>query len=201
MNSKRLITQEKLVEVGIIPLDESAPKLILDACASHRRMWFSKNQANTVYLDIRDDEKLNEDHLAFEKQRGRIGKPWTPKNPTLKGDFRKLNFPDKTFKLIVFDPPHLQYLGETSIYKKKFGKLCAETWPDDIKQGSRELWRILDDNGVLIFKWNNHDIPFKDVLALFPAKPLFGQITAGKHNHGAYTCWFTFMKITKERLD
>jgi len=179
---------------------ETTHKFILDAAASHRRMWFKKNQPNTVYLDIRDDKKLNEDHLAFEKQRGGKGVAWNPKNLTVKGDFRDLPYDDNQFKLIVWDPPHLAYLGETSIYKKKFGKLNAETWPHDIKTGAKELWRVLDDYGVLIFKWNNHDIPHKSVLRLFPVTPLFGQITAGKPNHGTYTKWFCFLKIPEVEL-
>ena len=70
-----------------------------------------------------------------------------------------------------------QWLGQTSVFRRKYGALNKETWPDDIKRGAHELWRVLKVNGTLIFKWADHDIPYEDVLKLFPEKPLFGQIT------------------------
>jgi hypothetical protein len=166
-------------------------KIILDATAGYRMMWFNKDNPNVVYLDQRGDDQLIRDGIRDN---------WIPLIPTTKGDFRDLSqFPDESFRLIVFDPPHLQWLGETSIFKKKFGQLQKETWPKDIKSGAAELWRVLMPYGVLIFKWNDHDIDYRKLLKLFPTKPLFGQITAGsrgKTGKGrSNSFWFCFMKI------
>jgi len=159
-------------------------KFILDACCGGKMMWNNKNQPNTIYIDIREEE------IGFIKS-----KTTFKVKPDFIMDFRKLKFQDKRFKLIVWDPPHMKFLGDTSIFKKQFGVLNAETWPYDLKQGFKELWRCLDDYGVLIFKFNDHDIPFKQVLNLFPVKYLFGQIA--KNTPRSTTKWFTFMKIPK----
>lgn len=168
-------------------------EIILDATAGFRMMWFNKDNPNAIFLDQRGDDELI---------RAGVRDSWIPLKPTTKGDFRDMKqFPDNHFRLIVFDPPHLQWLGETSIFKKKFGQLQKETWPKDIKQGSAELWRVLAPFGVLLFKWNDHDIDYRKILKLFPTKPLFGQITAGsrgKTGKGrSNTFWFCFMKIPK----
>lgn len=168
-------------------------KYILDATAGYSMMWFDKNHSNTIYLDERSDSQL-----ATELLRVPFRRPWNPTTPTEQGDFTRLNYPDCKFKLIVADPPHFTKLGETSIYKIKFGKLKG-TWRKDLKLMADELWRVLAPYGVLILKWCDHDIPAKEVVKLFPVAPLFGQTQAGgqarykgKQNH---TFWFCFMKI------
>ena len=154
-------------------------KFILDATAGDRLMWFDRQHPNTLYFDQRPEC-----------------------NPTIIGDFRKLDFPDESFFLVVFDPPHLQWLGQKSVFRRKYGALNKETWPDDIQKGANELWRVLKPFGVLIFKWADHDIPYQNVIKLFPKRPLFGQITStnqrrkgGKPYH---TYWFCFMKIPEQ---
>ncbi len=115
-------------------------------------------------------------------------------------DYRDMKCKDKYFQLVVFDPPHLTTLTETSIMKKKFGCLNAETWQWDIKQAFNECWRVLEDYGILLFKWNDIEIPYKKILNLCSANPLFMNITAGqkalKQKNRSY--WFCFMKIPKE---
>ena len=106
--------------------------------------------------------------------------------PDVIGDFRNIPFPDKSFKLVVFDPPHLLRIGENSWMAKKYGKL-TESWPTDIKQGFDECMRVLDDNGVLVFKWNEEQIALKDILNAITYKPLFGDKRAKTH-------WLVFMK-------
>lgn len=143
-------------------------------------MWFNKKHPSAVYIDIRKLEKeIIADGNHFEV------------NPDFIMDFRQLEFPDKSFKLIAFDPPHLTKLKETSVLHKKYGALNAETWQSDMKRGFEELWRVLDDYGILLFKWSNVEIPYKKVLALFHTDPLFGSIFGNKKT----TKWFCFMKI------
>lgn len=173
-------------------------KIILDACCGGRMMWLNKHHPNTIYIDNRIAEK------------GHIQKGFNPNHevePDIVMDFRELKFPDKEFKLVVFDPPHLTSLTETSIMRKKFGCLNSETWQSDLKKAFSELWRVLDDYGVLLIKWNDIEISYKKLLSLFSEEPLIMNITAGqkalKESHRSY--WFTFMKIPdlerKSKLD
>jgi len=155
-------------------------KFILDACCSGRTMWFDKNHKNAVYIDIRKEAK----GLCVERPNFCV-------DPDIQMDFRDLKFPDMRFKLIAWDPPHLLNLGVNSIMRKKYGCLDAWNWQTDLRQGFLELWRVLEDYGVLIFKWNIQQIPIKKVLRLFPETPLFGHTTGSK----SQTRWMTFMKI------
>ncbi len=170
----------------------------LDASAGLRMMHTNKDNPLFVYLDQRGDTELAKDKADYEVQRGRRGtKKWKPKISTVKGDFRKLDFPDEYFQFIVWDPPHLKWLGAQSLFRKRFGALDAETWPDDIKRGAAELWRVLKVGGVLVFKWNDSQISHKKVIALFPAKPIIQNITGGgKKGHGKFseTTWHCFLK-------
>jgi len=75
-------------------------------------------------------------------------------DPDIIADFRKLPFPDKSFKLIVFDPPHLKRLGQNSWMAKKYGVLDKDTWKEDLRKGFSECWRVLAIHGSLIFKWS-----------------------------------------------
>ena len=151
-------------------------------------MWYNKHHPNTIYIDNRIADK------------GHIQKGFNPNHhvrPDIVMDFRKMDFPDKSFKLVVFDPPHLTSLTETSVMGKKFGCLNAETWQSDLQKGFSECWRVLKDYGVLVFKWNDIEISYKKVLSLIKERPLFFNITAGqkalKDGHRSY--WFVFMKL------
>ena len=161
-------------------MDET--KFILDACCGGRMFWFDKHQPNTLYIDN------NPRGPGICKER-----PNFQVNPDIVMDFRALALPDKRFKLVVWDPPHLKTLKETSIMRKKFGCLQAETWQADLTKGFKECWRVLDDYGVLIFKWCDIEIPLLEVLKLFKEEPLFGHSTGSKEK----TKWLCFMKIPK----
>lgn len=155
-------------------------KFILDACCGGRHFWFNKNHANTIYIDY------------IIKNRGHIKcRSNLQTKPDILMDFRELGFKDKAFKLIVWDPPHRTKMHETSIFGMKYGSLNAETWQADLKQGFRELWRGLDDYGILIFKWSEIGIKLKKVLLLFNKTPLFGHTTGSQSK----THWLCFMKI------
>lgn len=154
-------------------------KLILDACCSNRMFWFEKEHPNAVYVDIREEEK----GVCPERPNFHV-------KPDIVADFRDLPFEDKAFKLVVFDPPHLKSLSASSIMAKKYGCLNADTWRYDLSKGFEECWRVLDDYGTLIFKWNEHDIPLKEILACFSEDPLFGHPTS----KSGKTKWCVFFK-------
>lgn len=149
-------------------------KFILDACCSKRMMWSDKNEPHTIYIDNRNE-------------------PQNKVCPDIVMDFRKLEFPDKSFKLVVADPPHLKTLGETSIFRKSFGVLNAETWHLDLKYMFNECMRVLDDYGIFILKWSDNEISKNKLLKCFFLKPLFYQISSYKATSKTY--WFCFMKI------
>ena len=160
---------------------ETTHKFILDATAGFRMMWFNKNHPNCLYLDERPECE-----------------------PDIVTDFRDLSrFNDETFRLIVFDPPH--YLDKWHNAEIKinidYGLLKAETWQSDLKKCFLECFRVLKDYGVLLFKWNNHDVDYRQVLKCFPIKPLFGQQvkTSKSKKHPCSTKWFCFMKIPEEK--
>lgn len=155
-------------------------KFILDACCGGRFFWFNKKHKNTLYIDIEPRPK------GICKER-----PNFSCEPDMIADFRNLPFEDKKFKHIVWDPPHLINLYKASIMRKKYGTLNKKTWPDDLRKGFNELWRVLDNYGTLVFKWNEGSISVKEVLKVFPEVPLYGHPTA----KSGKTKWFCFMKI------
>lgn len=153
-------------------------KKILDACCGSKMFWFDKNHPNAIYMD-----KRKESHTLCDGRELHI-------KPDVVGDFTNMPFANESFKLVVFDPPHLKDLGTNTWMAKKYGKLLP-TWETDIKAGFEECWRVLEPNGVLIFKWNEVQITLSKVLEVIGVQPLFGH-TSGKHGR---TKWLTFMKI------
>jgi SAM-dependent methyltransferase len=158
-------------------------KNILDVCCGGRMFWFNKQHPNALYVDIRGVETFKTGKGIHERTRHI--------RPDVVMDFRRLNLADKSFSLVIFDPPHLKTLGENSFTAKVYGKL-TEDWKDDLKKGFSECFRVLAENGILIFKWCEYEIPVKEVLKLSPFSPLFGH-HSGKQQK---THWLCFMKIS-----
>lgn len=153
-------------------------KLILDACCGSKMFWFDKQNPNVEFCDKRVVAR----HEYYSKRYIEI-------SPDTVCDFTALPFEDKAFKLVVFDPPHLTWAGETSWMALKYGCL-EQDWPQMIRDGFRECLRVLDDYGTLIFKWSEVQIPLREVLGAIGAEPLFGH-RSGKHNN---THWMAFMR-------
>ena len=156
---------------------ETTRKEILDPCCGSRMFWFDKSHPNVLFGDIRE-----ENHILCDGRELNI-------SPDLQLDFRNMKFSDKSFKLVVFDPPHLKHLGKNSWMGKKYG-ILNESWKEDIKQGFSECFRVLDDGGILIFKWNEVQIKVGEILKLTNQKPLFGH----KSGRQSKTHWICFMK-------
>jgi hypothetical protein len=154
-------------------------KLILDPASSMRSFYFDKKDKRVLFGDIR----VKETHLLTNGQTIHI-------EPDEVMDFRAIPYPDETFKVVVFDPPHMLNLSEKSWMRKKYGVLDKETWQDDLTKGFAECFRVLKDEGTLIFKWNEVSIPLKDILTLTPYKPVLGH-PSGKRMG---THWVLFIK-------
>ncbi len=155
-------------------------KPILDVCCGSRMFWFNKKNPLAIFSDIRD-----ESHVLCDGRKLEI-------KPDILADFRKLPFSDNSFKLVVFDPPHLKGAGKNGWQAKKYGSLSS-TWREDIAKGFSESMRVLDPFGVLIFKWNEHSIKVSEVLKCFTEQPLFGHRTG----QSSKTMWLVFMKVSK----
>ncbi len=154
-------------------------KDILDVCCGSRMFWFDKENPRVVFQDNRELEDELCDGRKLEIK------------PDVVMDFRKMNLQSNQFKLVVFDPPHMKSLGKNSWMAKKYG-ILGETWREDLRLGFNECFRVLEPEGILIFKWNESDIKVKEVLELCDYQPLFGH-KSGKLQR---THWMCFMKAT-----
>lgn len=147
---------------------------ILDACCGSRMFWFDKENPDVTFMDCRQYyEELPTGHVVNV-------------DPDIVADFRDMPFEDDVFDMVVFDPPHLINVGESSWLAKKYGRL-DELWPEDIRQGFAECMRVLRPAGTLIFKWNEDQVPLSEVLEAIGEQPLFG-------NKRSKTHWLVFMK-------
>lgn len=158
-------------------------KKILDVACGDKMFWFDKNNPLTLFLDKRTVKPIS-------VGKGKNAREFSV-SPDQVMDFRKLKIKSGSFSLVVFDPPHFRTLGKKSYMGIKYGILDRKTWREDLQKGFSECFRVLRLNGVLVFKWNEHDIPLREVLALTPVKPLFGH-PSGKRQK---THWVCFMKV------
>lgn len=157
-------------------------KLILDPCCGGRQFWFDKDNPIVLFSDFR----------VMQPKKVGSGKDMRIRKclPDKVIDFREMPFQNDSFRLVVFDPPHL-FLGENSFMAQSYGRLDRKTWREDIKKGFSECFRVLKNEGILIFKWNESDILLKEILKLTDQKPLFGH-PSGKAQK---THWICFMKL------
>ena len=158
-------------------------KKILDMTCGSRSIWFNKHHPAAVYCDKRTEHL----QLAFGKAHTNIRT--LEVSPDIICDFTNLPFPNESFCLVVFDPPHLTRAMETAWLVKKYGKL-DEGWPQMLHDGFAEGMRVLKDGGVLVFKWSEYDIPASEVWKAIGQKPLFGHHSGKKST----TFWGCFMK-------
>ena len=156
-------------------------KPILDACCGSKMFYFDKNDDRVLFQDIRDIETTLCDGRHFEV------------HPDVQADFTDMPYPDGIFSMVVFDPPHLKYSGDTKELKGwqmiKYGHL-GKGWRDILTKGFVECFRVLKPGGFLIFKWNETDIKVSELLKLTQEKPIFGHISGKRAN----THWICFMK-------
>lgn len=160
-------------------------KRVLDPCCGPRSMWFDRGHPDVIFCDQR-----SESITVTDRSHGRENGQRTLRiAPDVLVDFRDLPFASDSFALVAFDPPHIVRAGPKSWLAARYGKL-AESWRDDLAAGFRECFRVLRQDGVLIFKWNETQIKLADILPLSPHAPLFGQ-RSGRRN---MTHWLVFMK-------
>ena len=168
---------------------------ILDACCGGKMFYFNKNDERVLFQDIRNFETTLCDGRSFSV------------HPDIQADFTNMPYPDSSFSMVIFDPPHLlRNVGKlkfadiygslnpkaipTGYQQIKYGALQNKGWQKMLKEGFAECFRVLNPGGFLIFKWNETDIKVSEILKLTPYKPIFGHISGKRAN----THWICFMK-------
>lgn len=159
-------------------------KRVIDVACGSKQFWFDKNNKNVEFCDNRTIPY----HEYYPHR-------YIEVSPDTVCDFTALPFEDGSFKLVVFDPPHLNRVGENTWIALKYGCLKGD-WKEMLRNGFSECFRVLDPDGVLIFKWSEVQIPLRDILSLAPYPPLFGH-RSGKNMN---THWLCFMRPV-EKVD
>lgn len=134
---------------------------ILDPCCGEREIHFNKR--NTL-VDYRDNRVAN--------ARLYNGDPILI-NPDTIGDVLRINAPDGAYHLVILDPPYLPY-NTNNFLSQKYGKLPND-WRKWLKDAFDECWRVLANDGTLVFRWRSYKIPLETVLLYAPAKPVVGN--------------------------
>jgi len=162
---------------------------VLDACCSSRLFWFNPSDERAIFMDKRAG--------AYPVTRyARPNAKAVIVNPDIIGDFTAMPFPNDSFLMVVFDPPHMSKIGDSSTTAKTYGKLVGD-WRTTLADGFAECFRVLKPGGTLIFKWCEFEIPLAEVLALTPEKPLFGN----KYGKRAKSHWLAFLKPNVDSYD
>jgi SAM-dependent methyltransferase len=152
---------------------------ILDPCCGGRQWWWDKEHPLALYMDIREEPPGACD----------VRPNWSVQ-PDVIGDFRSLPFEDSSFRLVVFDPPHLVRNGSSGYMTLKYGALPPETEQEDLRRGFEECWRVLAPGGTLVFKWAGE---LDRVRPHFPGEPIVGT-RSHRQASGLKTRWFVFYK-------
>lgn len=159
-------------------------KPVLDACCGSRMFWFNRKNPAAVFIDKRKESFELKDSSSKGGSRSLVI------DPDIQADFTALPFPDNSFSLVIFDPPHLIHNGKSGWLAKKYGKLEGD-WREELRKGFSECFRVLKNEGTLIFKWSEYEVPVSQILELTTEKPLIGH----KSGKQAKTHWIVFMKM------
>jgi len=155
-------------------------KTIVDVCCGGKMFYFNKEDERVLFLDNRLAEKGHNEY-----------RPNHSVEPDMIMDFTNLQFKDESFRTVIFDPPHMKGNPELNI-SKLYGYL-DDNWDIMIKKGFEECFRVLEKNGILIFKWNETSIPISKVLPLIP-KEQFPPLLGNKAGTKLKTHWLIFSK-------
>lgn len=136
---------------------------ILDLTAGNRAIWYNKRHPLCTYLDKRAEV-----------------------SPDICVDTNE-TIPGSGYNLIVWDPPHMN-CGPNSNMSKTYGYHTTQQILETVRKTSALVYNASDEDALMAFKWNNHDISLDRVLKLMPKwEPLFGHVT--KDGPGSQTYW------------
>lgn len=147
---------------------------ILDATAGNRAVWFDKNYPDAVYIDRRQFPKT----LWLDCR-------WTP-------------FKDGSFDLVVFDPPHMA-IGPRARMARTYGHFSTREIRDLVRDAFREFHRILRPDGLVAFKWNDHDTKLDRILSEVRGfDRLVGVPVAMRTKHSSMTYWVLLRAVSAD---
>lgn len=161
-----------MTDLQLLPPSE---KYILDAACGSRMFYYEKTCPHVYFMDNRTG--------TFPLTNGKTVEIL----PDVVASFEAIPFPNESFRVVVFDPPHLWDRGTKSNMCKWYGGLHAG-WQNSIRNGFKECFRVLEKHGLLLFKWSETDIKLSVVLELCPYRPLLGTRTTQKSH------FLTFIK-------
>ena len=158
---------------------------ILDATCGTRTAWLRKHDPDTTYIDIRPEVK-----------------------PDIVMDATHTTFQDKTFDIILFDPPHRRFSPNPreifdshkkgANYAYIYGSFTTSYIKSFISAAFAEFFRILKDDGLVFFKWNTLAIPLDKILPMaVDFYPIFGQNFNKISKHE--TVWLCMRKDPQRR--
>jgi hypothetical protein len=171
--------------------------MILDACCGSKMMYkglhrnFSQDEI--VFIDIRKGiYPLNKWHVP-------------PVNiwPDIVADLKHLPFRDKTFSLILFDPPHGSF-GVEAYFGAKYGGLKPNEYVTLLVWANIEFARVLTDDGYVFAKI--HETQGRDIRCVrnFSNFKLLMDISyrsqAQKNTSVTKTHWLIFVKRSADKL-
>lgn len=159
-----------------------ASKPILDPCCGSKMFYFQPHCDYVDFCDVRRE--------TLELCDGRILKV----EPDTIADVTDLPFADGSKALVIFDPPHLNSGNGWKV--QKYGKLPSD-WKSWMTKAFSECWRVLANNGTLVFKWYEYRISLASLRECFPAPPLFGN----RKPKGSKTHWLVFFKPERNTND
>lgn len=144
---------------------------VLDVSAGNRAVWFNKAHPCATFIDIRPEV-----------------------NPDIVADSRALpaELPND-FDLVVFDPPHKNNAA-TGNMVRSYGHWTAQQIREIVAETAKEAHRVVRDDGLMAFKWNEHSRTLTDILGLLAPywEPLFGH---GVTHQQRGTSWVMLRRI------
>ena len=172
---------------------------ILDATCGTKAMWYEKNHPFVTYIDIRKGH-----FFYWNKKKARKATQFKI-NPDILMDFTNLNFPDCSFDMVIFDPPHFVRKNKEdnkNAMTERYGSLLSENWKQVLQKGINELFRVLRPEGIFIFKWSETDKSIDSVMKLFPYKPILGNKNRFNPRRDKESFWLVFLKYdVNNKLD
>ena len=158
---------------------------VLDACCGSRMFWFDRKDQRATFVD-----KRRERHAARCFEQGRFA--GTCDCPRPLADFTDLPFPDNTFALVVFDPPHFERNGATGWVGLKYGTLKGD-WREELRQGFAECFRVLRPEGFDFQVVRRRNSGFAD-----SGDDSSARCSGHRSGKQQKTHWVTFMKPNAE---
>lgn len=164
---------------------------ILDATCGNRGIWYQKNHPFVTFMDVRNgnyDTRADNPNMSYK------GRRITRVKPDVVSEWKDAPFPNESFDMIVFDPPHIlmDRNKQPPILASRYGFLYKDNYKQVLKEGIKKLFNILKPEGIFILKWSETSAPVDDIIKLCPYSPLFGSNTKSKGHTEHF--WVLFIK-------